>query len=138
MLIPFKPWHVDLVRATGGFIGNVYPDVLERLAAINHVYTVVTGEEKTVILGFAGAAPLAGREHTAEVFVVAAGARDEHPLVFARSVRHILGFCRQHFGNIEAACPADDARRRKFLEWLGFEPIHVGGGMMRFSMEGGA
>lgn len=136
MLIPFKPWHVGLVRATGGFIGEVYPDALERLAALNMAYTIVTGDEKTVILGFAGAAPMIGREKTAEVFVTAAAARDAHPLVFARSVRHILVHCRSQFRKIEAACPDDDTRRRKFLEWLGFEPVHVGGGMMRFGMEG--
>lgn len=136
MLIPFKHWHVDLVRTTGGFIGDVYPDALERLGALNLAYTIVTGDEKTVILGFAGAAPMIGREKTAEVFVTAAAARDEHKLVFARDVRHILVHCRSLFRKIEAACPDDDTRRRKFLEWLGFEPVHAGGGMMRFAMEG--
>lgn len=136
MLLPFKPWHVEIVRATSGFIGDVHPDALERLGALNLAYTIVTGDEHTVILGFAGAAPMIGREKTAEVFVTAAGARDEHPLVFARSVRHILVHCQSLFRKIEAACPDDDTRRRKFLEWLGFEPVHIGEGMMRFSMEG--
>lgn len=136
MLIPFKPWHVDLVRATDGFIGDVYPDALERLGALNLAYTIVTGDEKTVILGFAGAAPMIGRDKTVEVFVVAAATRDQHPLVFARSVRHILVHCRSLFRKIEAACPPDDARRRGFLEWLGFEPVFAGDGVMRFSMEG--
>lgn len=136
MLIPFKPWHLDIVRATGGFIGEVHPDALERLGPLNLVYTIVTGDEKTVILGFAGAAPMIGREQTAEVFVVAAAMRDQHPRVFARSVRHILVHCRSLFRKIEAACPPDDARRRKFLEWLGFTPVYVGEGVMRFSMEG--
>lgn len=136
MLLPFEPWHVDLVRKSSGFIGAVYPDVLERLAPLNLAYTIVTGGEKTVILGFAGAAPMIGRDKTAEVFVVAAGARDEYPRVFARSVRHILAHSRTLFRKIEAACPPDDARRYKFLEWLGFEPVFVSEGMMRFSMGG--
>lgn len=138
MLLPFKPWHVDIVRATSGFIGEVHPDALARLGPLNLAYTIVTGDEKTVILGFAGAAPMIGREKTAEVFVTAAGARDQHPLVFARSVRHILVHSRSLFRRIEAACPDDDSRRRKFLEWLGFEPVYAGNGMMRFSLEGTA
>jgi hypothetical protein len=138
MLIPFEPWHVDLVRKAGGFIGAVYPDALERLGAMNLAYTIVTGGEKTTILGFAGAAPMIGRDKTAEVFVTAAAARDEHKLVFARSVRHILVHCQTLFGKLEAACPVNDVRRCKFLEWLGFKPTHFGEGMMRFSMEGGA
>lgn len=137
MLIPFEPWHVDLAGARGGFVNDVYPDALERLGRANLAYTIVSGGEKTVILGFAGAAPMIGREKTAEVFVTAAAARDDHKLAFARSVRHILGHCQTLFCRIEAACPSDDARRIKFLEWLGFTPTHVVGGMMRFSMEGG-
>jgi hypothetical protein len=138
MLLPYKPWHLDVMKAHSGVIGECYPEALARLAPLNLAYTIVSGDEKTVILGVAGAAPMIGREKTAEVFVVAAGARDQYPRVFARSVRHILVHSRTLFSKIEAACPPDDARRRKFLEWLGFKPSFVSEGVMRWAMEGGA
>ena len=137
MLLPYEPWHLDTMRAQSGLIGTVHPEVLEALIPAALSYTVVTGEEKTLILGLVGAAPLKGKENTAEVFLVASGARDEHKLVFARSVREILAYCKTRFARIEAACPPDDYRRCRFLEWLGFGPLGVDtSGMMRWSMEG--
>lgn len=141
MLLPYKPWHLDVMRHVSGIIGECYPDALERLGERNLAYTVVSGDEKTTILGVVGAAPMIGRDNTAEVFVVVSGARDAHPRVFARSVRHILDFCRQHFAKIEAACPSSDERKCRFLEWLGFSPVpgsDANGAMLRWAMEGKA
>lgn len=137
MLIPYETWHPAVLVAQGGVVGKVYPDVLEKLAGVKLAYTIVAPGDPTVILGFAGAMPLSEEGHTAEVFVSAAAARDKYPVIFARGVKQILTHCQTLFDRIEAVCPSDDARRTRFLEWLGFEPVKSEMGMTRYVLEVG-
>lgn len=135
MLLPYEPWHLDLMRAANAVVGECYPETLEMLGPLNLAYTVVAVGEQTTILGVAGAAPMKGREHVVEVFAITTAARDRYPRAFARSIREILAYCKRHFAKIEAACPADDERKQRFLEWLGFAPVP--GSAVRWAMEGG-
>lgn len=132
MLIEFKPWHLDMMRLTDKVKAEVgrfdSAAILERLAAAGLAFTVVTGEEKPVIIGVVGAAPIEdGR--AAEVFLVAVADAQRHRVELVKSVRRILDRAKHRFARIDALGKDTPAR---WFEWLGFSRV----GPERWSMGG--
>lgn len=122
MLIKFKEWHLDMMRISDTVrdVLGKYPskEVLGRLAEAGLAYTVVADSPEGVkILGTVGAVPVKdGR--TAEVFVVVAEERHQHPVAFVRDVKTVLECARQQFRFVEAI--AAEGVPVKWFESLGF------------------
>jgi len=134
-LIPFKAWHLDMMRLTSPVrdILGKYPSgaIVERLSTAGLAFTVVADEGTEIrILGVVGAVPL--REGVAEVFVVVDENRHRFRIAFVKAVRQILDRARERFAIIEAL--AADGVPPRWFQWLGFE--EMGGGRWRLVREG--
>lgn len=132
MLIDFKPWHLDMLRLTNKVKAEVgrhdSAAILERLGAAGLAFTVVAGEERPVILGVVGAAPIEdGR--AAEVFLVASETAREHRVELVKSMRRILDRAKARFARIDALGKDTPAR---WFQVLGFSRV----GPERWSMGG--
>lgn len=133
MFIDFETWHVDLLdlsKSHAQTVAMMDRSNLKLLSRKGYLFTVIAGggSQPIKVIGVMGAVPKS--EEMVEVFLIPSQEKDDHIVTFVRAAKRLLEEAVKRFQRVEALRP-NTSESRKFLEWLGFEP--VGRGRWRLS-----